>query len=117
MAPPLKHRVGAHILVFLLAYALWKTLAASRHQAGLGDEPRQVFEELSEITLVDVVLPTRNGVELHKRCISQPTERQRILLQRLGISLACGAKCSGNLLRNKFPFTGVHLQVVRSFPA
>jgi hypothetical protein len=73
--------------VCFLAYVLWKTLAASCQQAGLGDEPRQVLEELSEITLVDVVLPTRNGVELRKRCISQPTEHQRILLQRLGMSL------------------------------
>ncbi len=82
-----EHRVGAHILVCFLAYVLWKTLAASCRQAGLGDEPRQVFEELSEITLVDVVLPTRSGVELRKRCISQPTEHQRILLQRLGMRL------------------------------
>lgn len=82
-----EHRVGAHILVCFLAYVLWKTLAASCRQAGLGDEPRQVFEELSEITLVDVVLPTRNGVEIRKRCISQPTEHQRILLQRLGMRL------------------------------
>ena len=80
-------RVGAHILVCFLAYVLWKTLAASCRQAGLGDEPRQVFKELSDITLVDVVLPTRNGVELRKRCISQPTEHQRILLQRLGMRL------------------------------
>jgi transposase len=82
-----EHRVGAHILVCFLAYVLWKTLAASCRQAGLGHEPRQVFEELSEITLVDVVLPTRNGVEIRKRCISQPTEHQRILLQRLGMRL------------------------------
>ena len=45
------------------------------------------FKELSDITLVDVVLPTRNGVEIRKRCISQPTEDQRILLQRLGMRL------------------------------
>lgn len=82
-----EHRVGAHILVCFLAYVLWKTLAASCQQAGLGDEPRQVFEELSEITLVDVLLPTRSGVELRKRCISQPTDHQRILLQRLGMRL------------------------------
>lgn len=82
-----EHRVGAHILVCFLAYVLWKTLAATCRQAGLGDEPRQVFEELSEIALVDVVLPTRNGVEIRKRCISQPTEHQRILLQRLGMKL------------------------------
>src|SRR5499425_659246 len=80
-------RVGAHILVCFLAYVLWKTLAASCRQARLGDEPRQVFKELSDITLVDVVLPTRNGVEIRKRCISQPTEHQRILLQRLGMRL------------------------------
>jgi len=85
-----EHRVGAHILVCFLAYVLWKTLAASCQQAGLGDEPRQVFEELSEITLVDVLLPTRSGVELRKRCISQPTEHQRILLQRLGMRLPTG---------------------------
>jgi transposase len=82
-----EHRVGAHILVCFLAYVLWKTLAASCRQAGLGDEPRQVFEELCEISLVDVVLPTRNGLEVRKRCISQPTEHQRILLQRLGMRL------------------------------
>jgi transposase len=82
-----EHRVGAHILVCFLAYVLWKTLAARCHQGGLGEEPRQVFEELSEITLVDVVLPTRQGAEIRKRCISQPTEHQRILLQRLGLRL------------------------------
>jgi hypothetical protein len=73
--------------VCFLAYVLWKTLAASCRQGGLGHEPRQVFEELSEIALVDVVLPTRQGVEIRKRCISQPTEHQRILLQRLGMRL------------------------------
>ncbi len=82
-----EHRVNAHILVCFLAYVLWKTLSASCRQAGLGDEPRQVFEELSEIALVDVVLPTRHGVEVRKRCIGQPTEHQRILLQRLGMRL------------------------------
>jgi transposase len=80
-------RVQAHILVCFLSYVLWKTLAASCRQAGLGDEPRRVFESLSEITLVDVVLPTRSGTAIRKRCISQPTEHQRILLQRLGLNL------------------------------
>jgi len=82
-----QERVAAHILVCFLAYVLWKTLAATCRQAGLGDEPRQVFEALSEIVLVDVVLPTRAGVELRRRCISQPTEHQQILLQRLGLRL------------------------------
>ena len=40
-----------------------------------------------EVTLVDVLLPTRSGVMIRKRCISRPTEHQAILLQRLGLEL------------------------------
>jgi hypothetical protein len=42
---------------------------------------------LSEITLVDVALPARNGVTLRKRCIGQQNEHQLVLLQRLGLKL------------------------------
>jgi transposase len=80
-------RVEAHILVCFLAYVLWKTLAQLCQRAGLGDEARKVFHELSEATLVDVVLPTRSGVTIRKRCISRPTEHQAILLQRLRLEL------------------------------
>jgi len=80
-----QHRVEAHILVCFLAYVLWKTLAALCRQAGLGGEPRVVFENLSELSLVDIVLPTRSGTLIKKRCISQPTQHQLILLQRLGL--------------------------------
>lgn len=80
-------RVAAHILVCFLAYVLWKTLAQLCRRAGLGNEPRKVFEQLAEITLVDVLLPTRNGVTIRKRCISRPTEHQAILLQHLGLHL------------------------------
>jgi len=80
-------RVQAHILVCFLAYVLWKTLARWCHAAGLGDEPRKVFTEFQAIRLVDVVLPTRTGLELRKRCVSHPTEHQAILLQRLGLRL------------------------------
>jgi transposase len=82
-----QERVQAHILVCFLAYVLWKTLEAQCRQAGLGDEPRQVFRELSEIALVDVVLPTRNGITLRKRCIGQPNQHQLVLLQHLGWKL------------------------------
>ena len=80
-------RVQAHILVCFLTYVLWKTLARWCHAVGLGDEPRKVFTELQAIRLVDVVLPTRTGLELRKRCVSRPTEHQAILLQRLGLRL------------------------------
>lgn len=80
-----EHRVQAHILVCFLAYVLWKTMGRLCQQAGLGDEPRKVFAELQQVALVDIVLPTRTGLTIRKRCVSRPTEHQAILLQRLGL--------------------------------
>ncbi len=82
-----QERVEAHILVCFLAFVLWKTLAQLCQRAGLGNEPRKVFQELADITLVDVVLPTRSGVIIRKRCISRPTEHQATLLQHLNLHL------------------------------
>jgi transposase len=80
-------RVQAHILVCFLAYVLWKMLGRLCRAAGLGDEPRKVFEEIAEISLVDVVLPTKKAINIRKRCVSRPTAHQAILLQRLGLKL------------------------------
>jgi hypothetical protein len=77
----------AYILVCFLAFVLWKTLAQRCRRAKLGHEPRRVFEELGKIQMVDVVLPTRDGTELRRRCITQPTDHQAILLARLGLNL------------------------------
>jgi transposase len=82
-----EERVLAHILVCFLGYVLWKTLGQLCRQAGLGDEPRRVLDELAEIRLVDVVLPTRDGIEIRQRCVSRPTEPQQILLDRLQLRL------------------------------
>ena len=87
-----KERVQAHILVCFLSYVLWKTLAMMCKAAGLGDEPRQVFDAISRIPMVDVVLPTRSGIEIRKRCVARPTEHQAILLQRLGLHLPIDMK-------------------------
>ena len=80
-------RVLAHILVCFLAYVLWKTLAGLCDRAGLGDEPRRVLEELQDIRIVDVVLPTHTGVEIRRRCVTKPSEHQQILLDKLGLHL------------------------------
>lgn len=80
-------RVLAHILVCFLAYVLWKMLGELCRSAGLGSEPRRVFAELGKISVVDVVLPTRTGVEIRKRCVTRPDDHQAILLQRLGLQL------------------------------
>ena len=82
-----EERVLAHIMVCFLAYVLWKTLGQLCRQAGLGDEPRRVLDELAEIRLLDIVLPTRDGIEIRQRCISRPTEHQQILLDRLQLRL------------------------------
>ncbi len=82
-----EQRVLAHILVCFLAYVLWKTLAQMVHSAGLGDEPRRVLDELGRINLVDVVLPTKSGIDIRRRCVTQPTEHQAILLHRMGLRI------------------------------
>ena len=56
-------------------------------RAGLGDEPRRVFDEFGEIRSMDVILPTSEGIEIRRRCVSRPSEHQTILLDRLGLEL------------------------------
>ena len=82
-----KERVHAHILVCFLAFVAWKTLARLCAKAGLGDEPRRVLDELAQIQMGDVVLPTRDSREIRKRCVAKPTKHQAILLQCLGLRL------------------------------
>lgn len=41
---------------------------------------------------MDVVLPTRKGITLRKRCVTRPTEHQAILLGRLGLKLPANIK-------------------------
>jgi hypothetical protein len=82
-----EERVQAHLLVCFLEYVIWKTLGKLSQAAGLGDCPRQVFDELSQLRSVDVVLPTKQGVEIRRRCVERPDAHQAILLQRLGLHL------------------------------
>jgi transposase len=92
-----EERMLAHILVCFLGYVLWKTLGQLCRQAGLGDEPRRVLDELAEIRLVDVVLPTRDGIEIRQRCVSRPTEHQQILLDRLQLRLPSRLQARGTI--------------------
>jgi transposase len=83
-----KERVQSHVLVCFLAYVLWKTLGQMCRSKGLGDEPRKVLDEIAGLQMVDVILPTRSGQRIRKRCVSQPTEHQAILLHKLGLALS-----------------------------
>jgi transposase len=82
-----EERVKAHVLVCFLAYVLWKMLGQMCRRAGLGNEPRKVLDEIAQIKAVDVVMPTRQGTVIRKRCIAQPTKAQATLLQMLELHL------------------------------
>ncbi len=82
-----EERVNAHILVCFLAYVLWKMIGQMVKRACLGDEPRKILDEIAQIKVVDIVMPTKQGVEIRKRCIAQPTKAQAILLQKLRLHL------------------------------
>jgi len=82
-------RVQAHILVCLLAYALWKTLEQWQHRAGLGNRPRAILDELGRIQSADVLLPLAEDPsrQLRIRCVVRPDQAQTLLLDRLGLRL------------------------------
>ncbi len=54
-------------------------------QAGIGNEPRTVLQEIKNLTLIDVVLQTRAGTEIRLRCVSKPEQHLAILLQKLNL--------------------------------
>ena len=82
-----KERVQAHILVCFLAFTLWKCLGQMCKQAGLGNEPRKIVDELHYIKLTEVILPTRKGVEIKLNCVSKPDPHQKIILEYLNLTL------------------------------
>ena len=86
-----EERVLAHILICFLGYALWKAVAQWMRRGGLGDAPRTLLEEFAKIKSGDVVLPARmadgSGRTIHLRCVTTPDEAQKILLNRLGLTL------------------------------
>jgi transposase len=91
-------RVQAHILVCFLAYVLWKMLGQMCQRAGLGNEPRKIFNEIKQIKVVDVVMLTKKGLEIRKRCIAQPDKAQSILLQKLHLRLPQRLKIYENVV-------------------
>jgi len=79
-------RMQAHILVCFMAYVLWKCLATLCEHAGLGHEPRKVIDEIRQLKLVDVILPSRQGQKIRLQCVSKPEPALQILLQRLHLT-------------------------------
>jgi transposase len=82
-----EERVKAHILVCFLAYVLFKTLDLKCRNAGLGDSARKILDEFAAIQIVDVVMPTKAGPVIRKRCVSVPEPHLNVLLNKLGLTL------------------------------
>ncbi len=54
---------------------------------GFGSFTEPILDELSQIWLLNVILPTREGIELKEDCVACPSEHQQILLDHLGLRL------------------------------
>jgi transposase len=99
-------RVEAHVMICVLAYALWNTLDHLAKQAGLMTEirkpdptrpnagpkarpmsPETVLRELSHVQIGDILLDTTDGRQLILRRVARPTPEQARILAALKLNL------------------------------
>lgn len=83
----LQHRVEAHVLVCLIAYAMYRTLQRLARGRGVEMSARKILGTVATIKSGDVVLPLVDGRELRLRRVSRPDAQQADLLARLGNDL------------------------------
>ena len=82
-----EERIEAHIFLAFLAYCLQVTLKARLRPLAPGLTPRAALENLAAIHMVDVHLPTTDGRTLILSRYTEPEQEQRILLDRLRLTL------------------------------
>jgi transposase len=99
-------RTQAHVLVCVLAYALWKTLDHLAKQAGLETQihkpdllrpkssprsrpmtPEVILRELGAVAIGDILLETTDGRTLALRRVARPTAESARILASLGLKL------------------------------
>ena len=99
-------RTQAHVMVCVLAYALWKTLDHLAKQAGLETEihkpdlqqprsspkprpmtPEVILRELGHVAVGDILLETTDGRTLALRRVARPTAEPARILASLGLKL------------------------------
>ena len=83
----LESRVEAHIFVAFLAYCLHVTLRARLRPMAAGLTPRAVLDKLAGMQMLDVQFPTTDGRTLIMSRYTEPNVDQKLLLQRLGLTL------------------------------
>lgn len=107
-------RTQAHILVCFLALVLWRTLQHWMTASGLGQAPRKLLEEMTQVRSLDVILPTAAGTELRQRVVSRPETHLAILLQHLGLFLPNKPKSIQNVVEKTRPHIADFLENARS---
>jgi transposase len=99
-------RTQAHVMVCVLAYALWKTLDHLAKQAGLMTEirkpdlrrprsspqrrrmtPKAILRQLAAIEVGDILLQTADGRQLALRRVARPKPAQARILEALKLTL------------------------------
>src|SRR6266498_1434221 len=83
----LERRVEAHIFVAFIAYCLHVTLRARLRPLAGGLTPRAVLDKFAALQMLDVHFPTTDGRVLILSRYTQPELDQKILLERLGLTL------------------------------
>jgi transposase len=83
----LEERIEAHIFLAFMAYCLHVTLRqlARAHAPGL--TPRSILEQMKQIQMIDVHIPTTDGRELKMSRYTKPDEAQELLLAQLNLHL------------------------------
>lgn len=99
-------RTQAHVLICVLAYALWKTLDHLAKRAGLMTQihkpdprrgkaapkprpmtPEVILRELSQIAIGDIELETTDGQKLILRRVARPSGEAKRILEALGLEI------------------------------
>jgi transposase len=80
-------RVEAHLFVAFMGYCLMAALRKHLEPAAPGLSPKAVLEQLAAIKMVDVCLPTSDGRWLIMPRHTEPEQEQRMLLEKLGLTL------------------------------
>ena len=99
----IEKRAQAHILICFLALTMWRALEQWMKASGLGTAPRPLLERIATIRSMDVILPTKTGVDLRLRVVSQPEKPLAMLLDRLSLLLPCRPKMISNVVQNRDP--------------
>ena len=83
----LEQRIEAHIFIAFLAYCLHVTLRARLRPLAAGLTARAALDKLAAIQMLDVHFPITDGRTLILSRYTEPSADQRILLDRLSLTL------------------------------